>query len=254
MHAGRLSSLVVIFLCTRIFSVNAEVVEFSATAMQQSPHAPVRIARMYVSKDAVRREFGQNNQQFAEIYYPKKGIHYLLSPANKTYQVVKSTPNPAALRGQPLTSTNPCRDDAEASCRQLGVDNINGLKADKWEIARTIDGRTIKALMWVDKQRGQVLRQFYPDGTVVELVKTGTTVVNDRETEKWELQTRTPDGRQEKTIQWYDPELEMTIKEVLPGGFVRELKDIKTGKQDSTLFSVPSGYKEKKQPQVNPER
>jgi hypothetical protein len=225
-------------------------VEFSATAVQLSPNAPARIARMYVSEEAVRREYGQNNQQFAEIYYPKKGIHYLLAAASKTYQIVKSTPNPAVLRGQQIKSTNPCNDKVQESCRLLGEEKLNGQLADKWEISREVDGRSIKALFWVDKQKGQVLRQFYPDGTVVELVQKGTAAIDGRETERWELQTKSPNGHIEKTIQWYDPELAMTIKEVLPGGFVRELKDIKTGKQEAYLFSVPPDYKETKQQDI----
>ena len=244
MRAVTFVKIIILIMCTQVLAANADVVEFSATAVQQAPRMPASVSQMYVSKEAVRREFTHNNQDFAEIYYPRKGIHYLITPANKTYQIEKSPPNLAVLRGQKIKSTNPCTDKVKESCKLLAEEDVNGQQADKWEVSRDVDGRTLKALIWVDKRRGQVLRQFYPDGTVIELVQTGKMRINERDTERWELQTKAPQGRTEKTVQWYDPELEMTIKEVLPGGFIRELKNIKTGKQPDDLFKIPSDYRE----------
>ena len=44
----------------------------------------------------------------------------------------------------------------------------------------------------------------------------------------------------ETATQWYDPELKIAIREELPGGYIRELRDIKTGKQEKDLFEIPS--------------
>jgi hypothetical protein len=70
---------------------------------------------------------------------------------------------------------------------------------------------------------------------------------NGRQTEKWSMQITRADGQQMTSYQWYDPELKIAIREEMQGGFVRELKNIKVGKQDAKLFKVPSGYKQVEQ-------
>ena len=51
------------------------------------------------------------------------------------------------------------------------------------------------------------------------------------------------------TTQWYDPQLKIAIREELPGGYFRELRDIRVGAQSPQLFTIPAGYQLTKAPQ-----
>ena len=85
---------------------------------------------------------------------------------------------------------------------------------------------------------------MFPDGSVAELKSLGESHVSGRITEKWQRKLTRPDGTTMVTYQWYDPELKIAIKEELPGGYIRELQDIKVGTQDASLFTVPSDYQD----------
>ncbi len=53
----------------------------------------------------------------------------------------------------------------------------------------------------------------------------------------------------QQLLRWFDPELNLAIREEFPGGFVREMKNIKLAPQDASLFEVPAGYKKIALPQ-----
>ncbi len=224
----------------------AATVEFSATAVQTFPQGQSKIAKMNVGNDGIRREYIHNQQTVIEIYRPSKGLQYLVLPQRKIYEVAKNQPVDTGLGKSRPKSTNPCTSKLKESCKLLAKEKINGRLADKWEISRVVQGKTLKALIWVDVDRGQALRQFFPDGSAVELLQTGNEKIDNRNTEKWVIQMSRPDGHTEKTFQWYDPEIGIIIKEVMPGGYIRELKDIKLGKQSESIFQVPSDYKKVK--------
>jgi hypothetical protein len=65
------------------------------------------------------------------------------------------------------------------------------------------------------------------------------------------MKTTRSDGQSMKSTQWYDPELQIAIREELPGGYFRELRSIQLGPQPDHLFSVPDGYR-LVQPQQQP--
>ena len=46
-----------------------------------------------------------------------------------------------------------------------------------------------------------------------------------------------------QTTQWYDRELQIAMREELPGGYFRELRNIRIGPQSDALFRVPAGYR-----------
>ena len=45
-----------------------------------------------------------------------------------------------------------------------------------------------------------------------------------------------------QSTQWYDPELQIAIREELSGGYFRELRDIRVAPQPDHLFTVPADY------------
>lgn len=70
----------------------------------------------------------------------------------------------------------------------------------------------------------------------------GLETLGDRPVEKWLTRVSRPDGQAIDAWQWFDPELQMAIREALPGGVVRELRNIQLGPQPDALFEVPSDY------------
>ena len=216
--------------------------EFSAEAVQQVPNQPVRIARMYVARQGVRTEYQQDGQDMVEIYNLAEKRALLLMP-NKRMYMEREMPGdmpPNPLANQP--SANPCGNNPNLQCKRLGEEQIEGRRAVKWEMSGQQDGRPVRSLHWIDHSRNLPLRQLWSDGTISELRVLGRETLNGRATEKWELVTTRPDGDSRSSYQWYDAELGITIREELPGGYSRELRNIKVAAQPPTLFTQPQGY------------
>jgi len=96
---------------------------------------------------------------------------------------------------------------------------------------------------WIDAERGLVLRSESSSGDRTELSLIGNDSVGSRLTEKWEVAVTGGGGSVVRSYLWYDPALEVVVREELPSGYARELTNIRIGTQPGTLFSVPRGYK-----------
>ena len=83
---------------------------------------------------------------------------------------------------------------------------------------------------------------FCEQGKGLTCTKLGVEQVNGRHTEKWQL-VMSRDEQTVRWVAWVDRSLGVAVKEELPGGFVRELREIHEGPQEPTLFQVPSDYK-----------
>ena len=147
------------------------------------------------------------------------------------------------------TDTSPCAGMQNITCKQLGKEVINGRPAQKWEFIATTQGQSSAMLFWLDEQRRIPIRQMMPDGSSMEMRMVGKETVNGRSTEKWELTAKGPDGNSMVSYQWYDPEINMNIREEGAGGYTRDIKNIKVGPQPKALFTVPDGYNEINLPQ-----
>lgn len=66
--------------------------------------------------------------------------------------------------------------------------------------------------------------------------------MNGRQSEKWEIVV-TQGEQSMKSLVWVDRALGMPVREEMPGGQVRELRDIRLGAQPADLFRVPQGYR-----------
>ncbi|MFK5914740.1 MAG: DUF4412 domain-containing protein [Woeseiaceae bacterium] len=228
------------FLC---FSANAFDVaqEFSAEAVQSIPGRPSMNVKMFISKKAVRTESKMNGNTLTEIVYPKEKRRILLNQLRKTYIEQKAQSNNAINAKK--TSSSPCANILNATCKKLDKEKINGRDAIKWEMTVKRNGKDFKSLHWLDKKYHMPLREQFSDGTVSSMIMSGKEKMNGRNTEKWELLATRPNGQSIKSQQWYDPKLKMVIRETLPGGYVRELRKIKVAKQKKSLFKIPSDYK-----------
>lgn len=248
----RLSILV--FGCFIVSSVNAFEVgaEFSAEAVQNVPGRPSMNAKMFISKNAVRTESTMNGNTMVEIVYTKDKRHILLNQFRKTYIEQKAPGNNApATQGKKKT---PCSGLMNTKCKNLGKEKIGGRATTKWEMTIQRNGQYFKSLHWVDKKYHMPLREQFQDGTVSTISMLGKEVVDGRNTEKWKFLATRPDGKSVESLQWYDPKLKMVIREELPGGFIRELRNIKVAKQDKNLFKIPSEYKKEVMPDMHQQR
>lgn len=230
------------------FSVNAFEIgmEFSAEAVQSIPGRPSMTAKMFVSKKAVRTESTMNGNTMIEIVYVKDKRRVLLNPFRKTYVEQKSQNK--NINKKQNVSGSPCGVMLNATCKKSGKEKINGRDTVKWEMTVQRNGRKFKSLHWLDKKYRMPLREQFPDGTISTITLSGKEKINGRNTEKWKLHAARSGGQSIESQQWYDPKLKMVIREALPGGYVRELRNIKVAKQNKNLFKVPTEYKKEDMP------
>ncbi len=219
-------------------------VEFSATAVQIAPGQADNKKKMYVGKDMVRTETVLNNTLLIEIAKTKEQLRIFMVPEDKTYMQQKGSGPAISVAPDESASTKPCAGMRDTNCKLLGTEKINKRQAEKWEFTANQGGQVYLSLHWIDVEHRMLVREFFPDGTFAELTPVGTETINGRHTEKWLWQLSGPNGQIEAATQWYDPELKIAIREETHGGFIRELRDIKTGVQDRSLFEVPIGYKQ----------
>lgn len=212
------------------------IVEFSAEAVVSMPQQADKKTKLFVSEKAVRSEITSNGYNIVEIVYPEEGRTILINDSLKSYKE-----KTVAIQKK-KENNNPCDQIINAICEKLGTENINGNNTEKWQIISDKNGRKIRSLHWIDVNRKLALREFFPDGSVAELKMMNKEKINGRNTEKWSRTLSRPNGQNTTSYQWYDTGLKIAIKEELPGGYVRELKNIKISRQSDELFIVPAGY------------
>jgi hypothetical protein len=253
MHRMRFSTVVTIFLISVSLKSYAAPppVEFSAEAIQTSPQGQEMHQKMYLGADGrVRIESSAQGQNYVQIINPATGKMYMLLPAQKTYmeRVFDGAAQLKRVTADP--NPNPCAGVPNAKCKMLGKDTVNGRAAEKWELVQEEEGgQTERMLYWLDSERRMPLRQFMPDGSTTEMEQVGSEVMNGRQTEIWKMTMTRPGEEDVESTQWYDPELKIAIRDELPGGAYRELRNIKIQKQPADLFEVPGDYKKVAAPQ-----
>lgn len=217
-------------------------IEFSATAVQIAPGQPEHQKQMYIGKDYVRTDSMFNNTTLIEIFDRKKQLRYFLIPEEKIY-LQQENPGPVMPElSEEVASTKPCAGMKDTSCEMLGTEMINNRKTEKWEFTVKQGSNMQLSLHWIDVEHRMLVREFMPDGTLTELLPLGPERINGRPTEKWLWRSINPDGQIETATQWYDLELEIAIREEIPGGYIRELRDIRIGMQEDVLFEIPDEY------------
>jgi len=240
-------------LSTLLFCMGAhaegEVIQFSADAVQQAPDRPTFNARIYFGKNAVRNEYEINGQQFVEILRNKEKDKLILNPALKEYIIQPGSqfmsPQKRAKKSKDLS---PCEGVPNVRCVKKGEETLGGRSAEKWEFISTATGREVRSLTWIDVQRRFPVKQMYPDGSMFEMTLVGKEKLNGRNTEKWDVIHKRPDGFSSHARQWHDTALHIAIREEWPGGYLRELKNIKVGKQSGKLFDIPKDYNQIQRP------
>lgn len=216
----------------------SNTIEFSADAVISTPQQPVRQTKLYVSEKAVRSESVIDGQALVEIVYPQEGRAILINNSLRSYKERMFV----SQSGKESTNS-PCDQITNAVCQKLGDEEIDGHKTEKWQLVSESRGQKLRTLHWIDVKRKLAIREFFPDGSFSELKMMEKQKINGRDTEKWQRTLSRPDGATIKSYQWYDTEMKIAIKEEMPGGYVRELKNIEIIKQPDSLFVVPVDYK-----------
>ncbi len=217
---------------------------FSATAVQITPQGVVQ-TRITISQKAIRNEYEQNGHKMIELIFPDENKRIMLFPRQKVFieQYAPSFPDRRVTDGD-----SPCEKLVGTICRKVGDEVVNDIKTEKWEFTRVVKGRPVHTLHWIDRKRQLPIREFSADGSVVEMFFLGNEEINKRKAEKWRMQLMSADGQRSQFLQWYDRELKLVIREEHPDGYVRELRDIKVGKQKKSLFTIPKGYERRVKP------
>jgi len=217
---------------------------FSATAVQTTPKGVVQ-TRITISPKAIRNEYEQDGHKMIELIYPDENRRVMLFPGQKVFieQYAASFPDRRVTDGD-----SPCEKLPGTLCRKLGDEVVNDIETEKWEFTRVEKGKPVHTLHWIDRKRQLPIREFFADGSAIEMLFLGDDTVNKRKSEKWRMQLMSADGQRSQFLQWYDRELKLVIREEHPDGYVRELRDIKVGKQKQSLFTIPKGYERRVRP------
>lgn len=232
-------------LLATVFSAHARQasVEFSADTVESGPQGESRNGKVFIGVDQVRTEMDVNGQTMIQIIDLKRQEALIINPQQRSYLRSKAGEG-AVMSGGEQSDTSPCAGMQNITCKQLGNEVINGRPTQKWEFITTSQGQTSAMLIWLDEQRRIPVRQMMPDGSTMEMRMVGKETVNGRSTEKWELTAKAADGNSMVSYQWYDPEINMNIREEGGGGYTRDIMNIKVGPQPKKLFEVPAGYTE----------
>lgn len=229
--------------------------EFSADMVQSGADGQASVGKMAVGDRRMRTEMVHQGQKVIRITDEKRGVEWILFPERKNYLERQLT----APGGQPParpSADDPCAGMPNLTCTKIREEPVAGRTAVVWEIVAKQQGKEMKGTQWIDKERGPsfMLRQELPTDQTMERSLVGSDTVGGRQTEQWKISMTRPDGETMSTVEWYDPELEIAIKQEFPGGMVSEISNIRVGQQPDHLFAIPAGYERISTPQGMPEQ
>ena len=222
------------------------------SALQKGPDGLSSSGSIAVGDGRTRTEMTHQGEQIVRISDESRGVDWILFPARKSY-MEQPMRGPGGADAKP-SADDPCAGMPGLTCRKTGEEVVSGRAALVWEIVATHQGKVMTGTQWIDKERGPafMLKQQTPNGQTMERALEGPETLAGRQTEKWRIDMTGPDGQTMSTFEWYDPELEMSIKQEFPGGMVSEVKNIRLGPQPDHLFSIPAGYERVSVPQGVP--
>lgn len=220
---------------------------FSADAVQNAPQRPPMQGRMHVDEGRLRVEMNSGGQQQIQIMDPKAKKAWVLNPQQRQYMELPLPPA-ADWMASGDSKPAPCQQPG-AECEKLGTESVNGRDAVKWQLKLPQRKAVSNGIIWTDAAHGFPVREQVGERLVSEMAFLGNETVAGRQTEKWQSRMSTPDGKTLRSVQWYDPKLNIAVRQQLPGGVTRELQNIKVGDQPDALFSVPEGFQ-----RVEPQR
>ncbi|MES9899764.1 MAG: hypothetical protein ABW148_12160 [Sedimenticola sp.] len=233
------SSLLIHFAA--VAEPSAEI-EFSAHIRMTGPQGQVNEGRLYVGKGEVRTDLEQNGRQFIQISSEQRQVTLLVNPAKQTYIERQGVVQGLIERNRD-GDMDPCQGVVSAECRLLGEETLLGRPARKWSVSINTTEGVARSIQWIDVERKILVRQESTDGgTHMEQRMVGVDGLNGRSVEKWEVTLSESDSAPLRSYRWFDPELNLVVREEHPNGYVREMTNFKIGEQSPKLFTVPAGF------------
>ncbi len=223
--------------------------EFSADTVQTDPQKNQRVGHIFVGKHRVRSESQQNGQPVVNIVDTENRVTWVLYPRQRSYiEYRMGTQQAGAEPG------SPCEGLPGAQCKKLGEERMQGRLATKWQVSMPSQGGTVESTQWIGKQHSILLRQEIKGGPVMEQRMLQVEQFDGRAVEKWEMTVRQGEQPVQRSLRWFDPQLNLAIREESPQGYVRELRNITIGPQNPDLFLVPAEFKKIEPQQPNQKR
>ncbi len=224
---------------TLLFSDNAFSISYEATAMSKTNNL-TSSSKVFVKDNKVRIEYAANDEKFIQISNPSKKRSWVLLEKDKTYIESKTSMDllPKSLK---INLKKLCK-PKNIKCFKGKEKWINGKKTREWKIELYKNKSKTVSYLWVDSVSGIPIKQKYADGSYTELKFIKNELVNNRKTQKWQLTLVNRLKQKIHVYQWFDPKLNLTIKELYPDNSVKELKNIKIKKLKDSLFTLPKGY------------
>lgn len=213
--------------------------DFSAEVVQGTTQGQSVRGKMYVGQGRVRTEMKQNDQLLIEIIDPGKGQAWMLDEGRKVYRQ-RAVPKVSVPRGD---THSPCDGVEGTDCRQMPDELLNGRNARKWLLR--IKGK--ERQQWHDSVHDFPIQVVESGQVIMAKVFIGAETLNGRPVERWRTLQQN-----DKTVveneQWYDPQLNIAIRQVAKDGSFRELRNIQLGAQADALFELPQGYRKLEAP------
>lgn len=224
-------------------AIESPAVSFTADAIQQRGGV-VSQAKLYWDDGSVRFEYREQGIPMVQIFDNKNRKMIWLDTHSKVYmQTELSDQQAATVTDESAEYFDPCNNFADAECNHLKSAIINGRKTDKWLITFNIEGRDQHIFQWIDRKHRILVRQENPDGSVLDVRILDAQEVNGRLVHKVDMIAISPDGSSIHSIQWYDDELNIIVRQQADDGSIDELRNIQVENVDPTLFAIPEGYR-----------
>ncbi len=218
---------------------------YAADVLYQMPDGSESTGRVVQSGPDMRMERNDGGRAMVQILRQGEGMMYMLDPARQVWFKVRTEPDPQAGSG---AYKAPCGETMMSAdlCRRLGTEVASGITAELWEIGPP-GGADVSRILW-DGTRQRALREQGPDGTVLTRTFQAMVEIEGRSAEHWAI-TLTRPGQPPESGAWYfDPELRVDLREEIPGGPTRSLRNIVVGPVDPAAFAPPAGWTEVEPP------
>jgi hypothetical protein len=233
----------VILISLLAYSSLAQALQFSANAVMSTPGRADISTQLYYASGRMRKEFYYYGEPVIQILNTDKQINLMcfteqqLCYQNKTLERINI--------GIESAINSPCEESASVKCENLGEQQLNNRKATQWKITTSEKDNQVVTHLWLDSELKIPVKQSLSNGATIELIWLGSEKLDNRDTEKWVQTIKLPNGESQKSFQWFDKELRISIRQSFPNGNTQELKHIVVENLPDNLFTMPLGYEKK---------
>lgn len=229
-----------LLFATILITGNAHALQFSANAVMSTPGRADVSTFLYYSNGRIRKEFFYYGEPVVQILDANK--HQSLMCFTEQKLCYQNTSMEEINIGIENAMTTACKNNKSLKCENLGEVELGKRKATKWKVVAKQGKKNQVSYLWMDKELNIPIRQKLFNGTLIELQWLGREKLNNRDTDKWLQKIELPTGAEQKSYQWFDRELKISIRESFPDGNTQELKNIVVRKFNDQLFAPPAGY------------